>query len=48
MTAWGAVLFVLAGVVAAVGEPRPVALIVAGCAAATALFDVIAERSRYH
>lgn len=36
---WTVVLFAMAGVVAVVGEPRPVALVVAGIAAATATFD---------
>lgn len=40
MTRWAAVLFVLALVVAVVGEPRPVALVAAVLAAATAVFDV--------
>lgn len=33
----------LAAVVAVVGEPRPVALVVAGAAAATATFSIVKE-----
>lgn len=36
---WPLLLLVLAAVVAWIGEPRPVALIAAGLAAATAVFD---------
>lgn len=46
MTRWGAVLYAMAAVVAGVGEPRPVALVVAGVATATATFDVARSRPR--
>lgn len=44
VTGWGAVLYALAAVVAWLGEPKPIALIAAGAAAATATFDVCRHR----